>query len=167
MDALLNQRWIDGLSPFNGDCFHTVDLISIDELMSLLAVILPPLVQDHGTQTLYTFADWHQHDGIVTERQVIEWSSLAILSQNVKALLASGYGDTYVHRSYYSEDLTFLLRYDFPDEESGDGRGFSGRLDLSANSTMIVQTISLLPATLRSRLIVEQSKAYFDRTYSG
>jgi hypothetical protein len=120
VDAFMNQRWQSGLSPFDGDCLVTDDLISVEELRQLLGVILPELERCFAAQTLYTFDDWHQHDGYVTERRVIEWGALAAVARNADALIASRRGDTYVHRSFYTEDYAFLLRYDVSDEESGD-----------------------------------------------
>jgi hypothetical protein len=163
----MNQRWHAGLSPFDGDCLIIDELVSVEDLRALLAAILPEIERDYTAQTLYTFDDWHQHDGYVTERRVTEWSSLATLTQCADTLIASRQGDTYVHRSFYPEDLSFLLRYDVPDDDCGDGTGFSGAFDLSANPARITQTLSLAPSDLRSRLRVEPCKGYFDRTYAG
>jgi hypothetical protein len=163
----MNQRWQAGLSPFDGDCLITGDLVSVEDLRALLAGILSTLERDYGAQTLYTFDDWHQHDGYVTERQMTAWKSLATLGQRADTLIASRQGDAYVHRSFYPEDFSFLLRYDIPDEDCGDGTGFSGALDLSAKPARIAETLSVLPSELRPRLRVESSKGYFDRTYSG
>lgn len=167
MDALLNQRWQSGLSPFDGDCFVTDDFLSVEELRQLLGVILPELERGYTAQTLYTFDDWHQHDGYVTERRVIEWAALAAVARSPDALIASRQGDTYVHRSFYPEGFAFLLRSDVSDEETGDASGFSGTFDLSARPDTIARTASLVPVPLRSRLRVESSKGYFDRTYAG
>jgi hypothetical protein len=72
-----------------------------------------------------------------------------------------------VYRSFYPEDLSFLLRVDVADEDCGDGTGFSGTFDLSAKPLKIARILSLVPLPLRSRLRVEPSKEYFDRTYAG
>jgi hypothetical protein len=166
VDALINQRWQAGLSPFAGDCLITDDLVSVEDLRTLLAVILAELKDEYATQTLYTFDDWHQHDGYITERRATDWGSLTTLAQCAHALIASRQGDSYVHRSFYPEDLSFLLRYDVA-EAYGDGAGFSGAFDLSANPPSIARILSLVPPTLRPRLRVEPSKGYFDRTYAG
>src|SRR5262249_13797481 len=136
----MNQRWQSGLSPFNGDILFADDPISVHDLRAILAVIVPELEVSYAAQSLCTFDDWHQHDGYVTQRYPTKWSSLAAVAQSADALIASRQGDTYVHRSYYPEDLSFLLRYDVSNEELGDamGRGenspahhFSGSFDLS------------------------------------
>src|SRR5262245_12375557 len=127
----MNQRWQSGLSPFDGDIPFTDDPISVQDLRNILAVIVPELQVDYTAQSLYTFDDWHQHDGYVNQRQPAEWSSLTEVTQSLDALIALRQGDTYVHRSYYPEDLSFLLRYDVFDEDSGDESGFSGLFDLS------------------------------------
>jgi hypothetical protein len=72
----MNQRWQNGLSPFDGDCLVTADLISVEELRQLLGVILPELERTSAPQTLYSFDDWHQHDGYVTERRTTKWAEL-------------------------------------------------------------------------------------------
>jgi hypothetical protein len=165
VDALMNEQ--SGHLPFDGDCLVTDDLISAEELRQLLGVILPALERGSAAQTLYTFDDWHQHDGYVTERRVMEWGASVAVTRSADALIASRQGDTYVHRSFYPEDFAFLLRYDVSDEESGDASGFSGTFDLSAQPDTIARTASLVPVPLRSRLRVELSKGYFDRTYAG
>lgn len=163
----MNERWQAGLSPFDGDCLVTDDLVPVEELRALLAIILPELEGEYGAQTLYAFDDWHQHDGYVTGRRITEWRSLAAASHSAVALIASRQGDSCVHRSFYPSNLCFLLRYDVLDEECGDGTGFSGALDLSASPARIAKTLSLARSHLGSRLRSEASKGYFDRTYSG
>ena len=60
----MNKRWQGGLSPFDGDCIVTDDLLSVEDLHSLLAVVVPGLERRYAAQTLYTFDDWHQHDAL-------------------------------------------------------------------------------------------------------
>jgi hypothetical protein len=163
----MNQRWQRGLSPFNGDCLRSDDQISVADLGALLTAIIPTLQEDYASQELYTFDDWHQHDGYVTDRRATGWSSFLATAESHDALIASRQGDSYVHRSFYPEDLSFLLRYDVPDEECGDKTGFSGTFDLSSNSDLIARVLQLVPERLRPRFQVEPSKQYFDKTYSG
>jgi hypothetical protein len=167
MDALLKQRWQAGLAPFDGDCLVTDGSISVDNLRTLLAYVLPELKRDVAGRTLNTFDDWHQHDGYVTDRQETEWSSLESLVRDNDVLIASRQGDDYVHLSFYPEDLSFLLRFDVLDKDCGEGSDLSGTFDLSANPPKIARILSLLPLTLRTGLRVELSKGYFDRTYAG
>jgi hypothetical protein len=163
----MSQRWQSGLSPFNGDCLRTDDQISVADLGALLTAIIPALQKDYASQGLYTFDDWHQHDGYVSDRRATEWSSLTAAAESQDALIASRQGDSYVHRSFYPEDFSFLLRYDVPDKECGDKTGFSGTFDLSANSALIAKVLPLVPEKLRQRFQVEPSKQYFDKAYSG
>jgi hypothetical protein len=163
----MNQRWQRDLSPFDGDCLVTDDLLSVVDLRALLAVVVSDLASHFSAQALYTFDDWHQHDGYVTERRVTDWGALAAVSGSDDALIASRQGDTYVHRSFYPEDFAFLLRYDVPDADRGDGTGCAGTFDLSASSNMMATLAALVPLSLRPRVRIEPSKAYFDRTYAG
>jgi hypothetical protein len=167
VDSLMNQLWQAGLSPFDGDCLITEEMISVEDLRALLAVLLPELKSGLATDTLYTFDDWHQHDGYITDRRVIDWSFLDSLSRSTDALIASRQGDSYVNRSFYPEKLSFLVRIDIPNEDCGNGTGFFGRFDLSAKPLKIARILSLVPLPLRSHLRVESSKGYFDRTYAG
>jgi hypothetical protein len=166
VDSLLNQHWERGLSPFDGDCLVFDDVLSVEDLRSVLSVIIPTLEGQYAAQALYTFDDWHQHDGYVTERSLSNWGTLAAVARNTDALIESRQGDTYVHRSFYPEDFSFLLRYDI-DEDSGDGASLTGTFDLSASSTVVSKLTELLPPELRSRVRVEASKGYFDRMYAG
>jgi hypothetical protein len=163
----MNERWQGGFSPFDGDCLATDDVTTVEELRQILAVIVPELERRCVGQPLYTFDDWHQHDGYITERRAITRGELAAVAESADVLIASRQGDTYVHRSFYPEDLAFLLRYDVSDEDSGDASGFAGTFDLSARPDTIAGIASLIPVPLRSRLRVEPSKGYFDRTYAG
>jgi hypothetical protein len=119
-----------------------------------------------AVQTLYAFDDWHQHDGYITERRLMDWRTLAALSQSAETLIASRQGDTYVHRSFYPDDFSFLLRYDIAGEDSMDGTTFAGTFDLSADSILIAKLVDLLPKGLRPSVRIEPSKGYFDRTYA-
>jgi hypothetical protein len=163
----MNKRWQRGLSPFDGDCIVSDDFLSVEDLRSLLAVVVPDLESRYAAQTLYAFDDWHQHDGYVTERRATDWGALAAVSGSDHALVASRQGDTYVHRSFYPEDCTFLLRYAVADEDSRDRTGFAGTFDLSASSTEVARLAGLLPESLRQRVKIEPSRGYFDRTYAG
>jgi hypothetical protein len=163
----MNQRWKNGLSPFDGDCILADDVVTVEELRELLASVIPELERQCAGQSLYTFDDWHQHDGYVTERRVITWGDLATVARSADVLVASRQGDAYVHRSFYPEDFAFLLRYDVPDEESGYATGFAATFDLSASSTRIARLADLVPLGLRPRIRIESSKGYFDRTYAG
>jgi hypothetical protein len=167
VDTLLNQRWQSRLLPFDGDCILTDDLISVEDLRKLLGIILPELEKSCHAQSLYAFDDWHQHDGYITGRRVADWGALAAIVRSVDTLIASRQGDTYVHRSFYSEDFSFLLRYDVSDEQNTGASGFAGTFDLSAEEDRIARILSLVPLPLRSQLRVEPSKDYFDRTYAG
>ena len=163
----MNQRWQSGLSPFDGDCLISDDVLSVEELRELLANVVPELESHYASLVLYTFDDWHQHDGFVTERCATAWADLAAVSVTRRCLIASRQDDTYVHRSFYPEDFAFLLRYDVPDEDSGDGSGFAGTFDLSASSTIIARLATFVPVGLRPRLRIEPSKSYFDKAYAG
>ena len=167
MDALLTERWRADLSPFAGDCLYTHDLVTVEGLRAVLAVTVPVLAAGRDTEPLYTFDDWHRHDGYVTERRVVDWGELKDLTRSADRLLRSRQGDTYVHRAYYPADLSFLLRYDVPDEESGDGCGFAGAFDLSADPPTTARVLALITPAWRSSLRIEPSKGYFDRTYAG
>ena len=70
------------------------DPISVPDLQAILAVIAPELEVTHTAQNLYTFDDWHQHDGYVTQRCPTEWGSLVAVSQSTDVLIASRHGDT-------------------------------------------------------------------------
>jgi hypothetical protein len=87
-----------------------------------------------------------------------EWESLVAVAQSADALVASRHGDSYVHRAFYPEDLSFLLRYNVPDDESGGTTGLSGMFDLSANPTMIAKVLPLVPLELRPYFQVERPR---------
>jgi hypothetical protein len=164
----MHRRWQTALPPFDGECIVTGESVSVEELRAILGVVVPELETGHAGQALYTFDDWHQHDGYINQRRVTDWGALAAVIRSADALIASRHGDDYVHRSFYPEDLSFLLRYDVSDESSDyAASAFSATFDLSAPPATIARVVSLVGPPLRSRLRVEPSKAYFDRTYLG
>ncbi len=163
----MNERWKRGLSPFDGDCLVTDDLLSVEDLRSLFTTVVSRLEQLYGAQRLYTFDDWHQHDGYITERRLTDWNAMKAVSKTAEALIESRQGDTYVHRSFYPADCTFLLRYDIPDDDIGEETGFTGAFDLSAQPAVVANLMELLPPGFRPLVRIEPSKEYFDRTYVG
>lgn len=166
MDEVMNQRWHQTLSPFDGDCLLTFEAVTVAQLQQLMSTLLTGLKTIYAKQTLYTFDDWHQHDGFVTERQVMDWMVLQAVCESEAAMIASRQGDTYVHRAFYPEDHGFLLRYDVSDDGIV-GADFTGSMDLTASAAMITTMQALLPLDVRSLVRVETAKVYFDGKHAG
>jgi hypothetical protein len=69
MDQVMNQCWQSGQPPFDGDCLLTPDGLSLEDLRRILLAVIAELERSFASKALYTFDDWHQHDGYVTERR--------------------------------------------------------------------------------------------------
>ena len=167
MDALLDERWRTAQPPFDGDCLVADGSLTVDELREILNVTVSVLRNRNAGLTLHSFDDWHQHDAFITERRPSDWADIERAGSSRDSLIAFRQGDTWVHRAFYPENLTFLLRFDIGDEPARDGSTFCGAFDLSADSETLHEVLGAISANLRSQLRITTAKSYFDTTYTG
>ena len=167
MDALLDERWRLAQPPFDGDCVVAAGSLTVDELREILNVTVCILRNRNAGLTLYSFDDWHQHDGFITRRRSSHWADIEHACSSRDSLIAFRQGDTWVHRAFYPENLAFLLRFDIGDEPARDGSSFCGAFDLCADSETLHAVLAAVSAHLRSQLRITLAKSYFDTTYSG
>jgi hypothetical protein len=167
MDAVLNHRWQTAQTPFSGNCLIGDGTLTVDELRELLLVVTSRLRMRGEGVELFSFDDWHHHDGFVTQRRVTEWTAIETACASRESLIGFRQGDTSVHRAFYPADFEFLLRFDVGDDEIGDGTGHCGSIDICADSETLDEIYSLVSPEMRSKLQVTEAKPYFDRTYAG
>ncbi len=153
--------------PFNGHTLSPEGMMPIDKLRTLLVALIHGLQPLYCDQTLFSFDDWHQHDGYIAERQVTSWDELFAKTANTESFVASGASDTYVRRAFYPADHSFLLRYYIDYDDNGDGMLFYGDLDLTGHLDFIEKMRSLNPDLETGQWRIESAKHFFDTRYSG
>lgn len=126
------------------------------------------LRQQYHATDLYTFHDWHEHDGIILPRQSTTWQALNELLATEQSLYEGRAGDTYVRQAYYPTDASFLFRiYVMDEDEEPEYPGRWGNFDLSGAPRLLTGFSTEPPEILRPLLRRERSYDYFDRNYAG
>ena len=120
MDANLNSRWKAAEPPFGFECLHPDDLVRVAELRRALRFVIDQLRASTSECPLRSLEAWHDHDGYVTSSHPTSWEAMDPVLESDAQLYAGRHGDTYVHRAFYAENHSFLLRFDVLDEDEDD-----------------------------------------------
>jgi hypothetical protein len=76
MDTYLYHTWQSVKPPFAEDTLYCKDELPLYELACLLSALVSSLSKEHGDAPLLHMADWHEHDGYITPKQIVEWELL-------------------------------------------------------------------------------------------
>ena len=156
------------MPPFDGDCLHCDDQIELCQLRTLLTEIVNLVSANSSETSLYRLDDWHEHDGIITERTVVDWDSIDKIHVSDDSLYESRHGDSYVNWAHYPDDCSFLIRFDLLDaDEAPKYPGIWGYCDLCAASSLIQTVKFAAPDSIGSKLAITNAKDYFDQHYAG
>ncbi len=118
MTPELQERLQESKAPFDGWCIHNADELSLSQLRQILAVTMPLLEPSYPN--IFSFHDWHEHDGFVLEAKPETWNSLREQASTDRALFDSRASDFAVRVAVYSPTFDWLLRYNVDDEDESD-----------------------------------------------
>ena len=168
MDRQLDARWRARQSPFDGDILYLDDLIPIEALRTALLSVVHVLEQNYGTEHLYALADWHEHDGYLTQRSYTTWQALGQTLANEQSLCDCCAGEKFVRRLFYSSDTKFVLRiYVLHKDEEDDHPGLWGDFDLSGPRNILEIVSRGLPETTQNLMRFRPAQVHFDERYAG
>lgn len=167
MTSALHTRWINKQPPFDG---LTVSLAG-DELAPLpalrqgLQILVGELERMFGDRPLYAAADWHEHDGYISEAQTTSWDEVRSWLASDDALQAAGRGDTYVRTAVLPEGAEFYLRFYIPGEHANDYPERRGNFDLTCQKEVAQSLAAALESNTALRLTSVPAEQFFDRSY--
>lgn len=126
--------------PFDG---LTCDLrsLSAEQLFAAYRIAvqdLAPLVRE---PSLWHFADWHGHDGWITEPDPLPFDEWIAWCRSPEALCEAWDAEDAVYRAVFPIDDTFLLRFLLTEDRTQN----SFALDVSARADLVM--------TIRQRLL--------------
>jgi hypothetical protein len=165
MTPALHQRWIAGHPPFDGLTLSlgSDDLVPLPALRRALQFVVGELEKMYPHHALHTAADWHEHDGCLSEPRASSWEELHAWLASDESLRAAGQGDTYVRTAVMPESGEFYLRFYVPDEYDNDYPEPRGSFDLACPE----EVARVLAAETALGLTNEPAQEFFDRSYGG
>jgi len=168
MDDVHYTAWREARAPFDGVTIHTVDFLTLGKALDILLPVLSNLYRQYGAEQLFTYHDWHEHDGVILAAKPMEWGELLKLTDSDRDLLQASHGDYQVSSVYFPESRTFLLRVyiddDFACAEKRDlVNDRCVYFDLTAHANVLSGLISPEDGVTEST----DAKSYFDRRYGG
>jgi hypothetical protein len=166
MNQALERRWRDRLAPFNGVTLVAppAPLAATRRLLAAITGRLRP-VDLSAEDQLFTFEDWHDHDGYLTSERAATWDELGACLATDDALVSASSDDTLVRRAWYPNDFAFLLRWcvtSDPDDFGLPRDGFAGWVDVTGSPEQIQSLSDLVLGG-----DVRPAGDFFDATWSG
>ena len=131
MTPELQERLRESKAPFDGWCIHSGDDLTLSQLRQILAVTMPLLAPRYPK--IFSFYDWHEHDGFVLEAKPDSWDSLREQVSTERALFDSRDSDYAVYVAVYSPTFDWLLRYNVDDADESDYSTATCDFDLSVS----------------------------------
>lgn len=170
MTRELYERWINSYPPFDGLTLSLAseDQTSLSTLREALRLIIEQLQQARAEYgPLYTAADWHEHDGYISEARLATWEETLSWLKSDYALYAARQVDSYVRTAIMPSNVEFYLRFYIPDDSDNEYPEQRGNFDLTSEpeaARMMVTTVEMATGLF---LRCEPAKQFFDRSYGG
>ena len=116
MTPELQERFLVGRSPFNGETLVTCDDPCSTDVLEMLQFSVEYL-RDKGTD-VFRFEDWHEHDGFVCPPAATTWNEIAEKFKSLESWQKAVSEDFHVRIAFFSRNLDWLLRCDIDSEDS-------------------------------------------------
>ena len=166
MTPELEARWRAGEAPFDDRALVTVDDLDLTELLEILRVAVETL--QPGYPGLFTYRDWHEHDGYITIPERCQWSTLSSSLESAEALYAGRDQDEFVRIAFYPPTFEWLLRFNIDDADSAIPADAWCSFDFSCTRK---STSDALLASVHSqwhaRTKLVSAREHFDKSYGG
>ena len=103
------------------------------------------------------------------ERSATHWETLDSIIVSDDSLRAACQGDDYVHWACYPEDLSFLFRYNVPEDGEWEDEypEISEDCDLCGPPTLIKAVKEAGPPDILPKLLLTNAKKHFDQIRAG
>jgi hypothetical protein len=175
MTPELLERWQEVAAPFDGTAVTTCNEPDIGTLRAILMYLHRSLQNGSrgspgsaGSRVVFTYSDWHEHDGFVVSPVASTWESVSAVTESPKTLYLSRDDDDSVRCGLYPESFEWLLRYNIDDEDESDFT--TAWCDLYFSCTPACSHFGLV-ADLHARwpgyTRVVSAKEYFDLAHGG
>jgi len=132
MTPELEIRLERSLPPFDGDCVHNEDELSLIQLRIILVSVIGELENDGVA--VFLFDDWHEHDGFIVDAQPTTWVRIKEMAGSDLRLFDSRHVDFGVRVAIFPSSFEWLLRFNIDDEVEADHRTATCDFDLTVAS---------------------------------
>jgi hypothetical protein len=160
----LQRRWKSGEAPFDGMVVATCDEPGLAVFLEILSFAVERLRQE--SRDLSIIADWHEHDGFLTNPIRTTWSEFATRLSSPESLYQSRDSDDYVRIGLFPDSFEWLLRYNIEDAEQDCDAWCDFDFSCTAKSPFS-SLISELNANWPGYTDVSQARQFFDNSYGG
>lgn len=170
MDSILESAWKSHKKPFHEKTLVHENPIPIPTLRLMLFSVINYCENVYPNRTLYTFDDWHEHDGYITSCQMTDFHDLRLTLESDNVLHDSMQGDDFVYKAIYPATQDFLLRYYIFEIGKDDPEylpGICGRFTFTGCRSDLFEITKRLEGFDKSSLTTENSIRYFDKVYAG
>lgn len=164
MDNFLEHAWRNGAPPFDGYTIRAENL-PLELLAPVLANLVRVFRQTCGDRHVWSFEDWHEHDGFVKPRRAVTWQSLTDFCSSSATLAARAPNDDAVSLAFYTDPRPVLLRVQiYETEVDGHPFGPTGSFDVTGAQV----DLDPLAATLLDVPTHKfPARVFFDKRYAG
>jgi hypothetical protein len=166
MPPELNVRLERSLRPFDGDCVHNEDDLSLPQLRTILVAAIGELQK--CSPLVSSFHDWHEHDGFIVDAQPDEWSRIFEAVETDRKLYDSRDDDFGVRIAFYPPNFEWLLRYNVDSEDETDYRTATCDFDLTvASNADALKILDAVAAVHPGKLTRCSAAPWFRSNYGG
>jgi len=166
MTPELQYRLVNSIAPFDGECIRNLDSLSLARLREILSTAT--LLLSPNYPTIYSYHDWHEHDGFIVESELVSWSSFRDAVTNDRTLFESRDDDFDVRIAIYPPKYDWLLRYNIDQDDENDFSTSTCDFDLSiANATNLFGLTDELLRLTETELIQCPSQPWFQSNCGG
>lgn len=174
MDAEMERRWRGGLPPFDGVTVTLEDHVPLPVLRRLLLPVFDVLQARYSHAALFTFHDWHEHDGCGLDSKPGSWEELRAILASDEALASSYARDTYVRTGFLPAGREFYLRLYVP--SAGDNPHYArddpdlvtvGTFDVTCAPDLAMELVAAMEEIGGATLRLAPAREFFDARYSG
>jgi hypothetical protein len=165
----LNERWLHGLSPFDGLTVSPLqeDLVLLPILRKALRGILDRLCEEYSGRSVYRAEDWHEHDGHLSAARPLSWSELESWLASDGTLYAAGHEDTDVRTAVFPDGQQCYLRLCIPRDHDNPYPERRGSFDVTCGPELARDLAGIARESGGFVVTVTPAKEYFDRSYGG
>jgi hypothetical protein len=128
--------------------------------------VVGDLYASYPEANLLMIADWHEHDGWLTEAQPATWQDLSGLVESDESLALACTDETLVSLGFFPEQRNFYLRIYVLAAEDNQKLGSApfryGRFDLTTSESLATLLSEQVPELTGVELASHPAKAFFD-----
>ena len=162
MNSELDARWRNAVMPFNEDVLliEEVEDLSLEQLKSVLSLIVEDLQNHWKHAELAQVTDWHEHDGYLEAGTAINWGEIRDWLESTESLRAASPSEQYVNRGVFPLGFEWYLRFTIDDD---DPEELFCSVELTGSNDLLNRVARKMNDDLSVSTTRQPARDYFDR----